>query len=304
MKYTIFKLDFLSGVHFGNGMLNDSEGVFRSDSLFSALYIEAMKLGIQDEFYQYVQEGALRLSDTMPYVGEEYMIPKPIFYIESKERGDSEEKKKIKKIKYLFSSDLRAYLSGSINLDKYGKVSIGNTGRQTKAAVAGLEETKPYHVGVYYFAENCGLYVIIGYESERAYELISVLMETLSYTGIGGKKHSGLGKFRLMAGRKDEALFEALEGTYDRYVLLSTAMSEKKELEEAMEGAAYLLLKRSGFVYSDIFLENGTRKEDLFMFAAGSCFRKRFEGAIFEVSRDGKRHVYRCGKAMLLGLPV
>ena len=31
MEYAFFKLNFLSGVHFGNGMLNDSENIFRSD---------------------------------------------------------------------------------------------------------------------------------------------------------------------------------------------------------------------------------------------------------------------------------
>ena len=304
MKYTIFKLVFLSGVHFGNGMLNDSESIFRSDSLFSALYIEALKQGVQDEFYQCVQEGTLRLSDAMPYVGEEYMIPKPILYIEAKERGDSEEKKKIKKLKYLFVSDLKSYLSGNINLDKYKEIRIGDTKRQTKAAITGLEETKPYHVGEFYFAENSGLYVIIGYENETAYDLISSLLESLSYTGIGGEKSSGLGKFRVLAGKKDEVLFEALEGTYDHYVLLSTAMPEQSELEDILEGSTYLLLKRSGFVYSETFAENGTRKEDMFLFAAGSCFRKKFKGDIVDVRRGGTHPVYRCGKAMLLGLRI
>ena len=55
MEYEIYKMNFLTGVHFGDGMLNQSGYTFCADTLFSALYIEALKLGEQNEFLQAVQ---------------------------------------------------------------------------------------------------------------------------------------------------------------------------------------------------------------------------------------------------------
>lgn len=303
MEYAFFKLNFLSGVHFGNGMLNDSENIFRSDSLFSAIYIEALKSGVQDIFYDYVRNGDLIFSDVMPYIGDNYMLPKPIVYIDGRgEKGNSEEKKKIKKLKYIFAEDLNEYKSGNVDIEKYDGISFGGNFRQTKAAVEGLEDTLPYHVGVYYFDEGCGLYIISGYKSQEAYDLMCELLEMLSYTGIGGKKSSGLGRFEVSYGKKNSDLTAKLEAESNRYMLISTALPNEEDMAKALEDSSYLLLKRSGFVYSETFSEVGMRKEDMFMFAAGSTFKNKYSGDIFNVGKGGSHPVYRCGKAMFLGL--
>lgn len=44
MEYSIYKLDFQTGVHFGTGMLNESAYTFQADQLFSAMFIEALKM--------------------------------------------------------------------------------------------------------------------------------------------------------------------------------------------------------------------------------------------------------------------
>ena len=41
MEYAVYKLEFTTSVHFGNGMLSDTGVTFYADTLFSALYIEA-----------------------------------------------------------------------------------------------------------------------------------------------------------------------------------------------------------------------------------------------------------------------
>lgn len=43
MKYIAYKLKFSTGVHFGNGSLDNTEYTFCADTLFSALCIEAVK---------------------------------------------------------------------------------------------------------------------------------------------------------------------------------------------------------------------------------------------------------------------
>ena len=47
MKYYMFRLSFPYGVHFGDGNLDSSNMTFDADTLFSALFIEAVKSGEQ-----------------------------------------------------------------------------------------------------------------------------------------------------------------------------------------------------------------------------------------------------------------
>ena len=74
------------------GYKNESEYTFRADQLFSALYIEALKLECEKQFYDCVKRGKLLFSDAFPYLGKTYMIPKPMIYVEPKVRGISKNK--------------------------------------------------------------------------------------------------------------------------------------------------------------------------------------------------------------------
>ena len=97
MEYTIYQLEFKTGVHFGTGMLNESACTFKADQIFSALYIEALKLNLQQQLYDAVKKGNLLISDAFPYIGQQYMIPTPMIYVEPVNRGESKQKKHIKK---------------------------------------------------------------------------------------------------------------------------------------------------------------------------------------------------------------
>ena len=44
MNYTLYCLEFINGVHFGRGNLDSSEITFHADTLFSALFQEALKM--------------------------------------------------------------------------------------------------------------------------------------------------------------------------------------------------------------------------------------------------------------------
>ena len=142
------------------------------------------------------------------------------------------------------------------------------------------------------------------YEAEEDQQLIEELLDALSYTGIGGKKSTGLGKFDFRRAKEADikSLKEALERKRDWNMLLSSAFPQEDELENAMEGASYLLEKRSGFVASEDYADTFRRKRDMYVFAAGSCFKERFAGDIFEVSDGGRHPVYRYAKALFLGV--
>lgn len=304
MEYAIYKFDFQTGVHFGTGMLNESTDTFLADQLFSALYMEAVKMKKETDFLQLVKEGKLRFSDTFPYIGKEYLLPKPMLYIETSERGKSEQKKAYKKLKYVPVDRLAEFISGTmdigqIDMDRY---KYGTYRQQTMASVRTEEETLPYRVGTFYFSEGCGLYVIIAYEDTECRELADELLEALSYTGIGGKKNSGLGKFMLRSAKIPELLKEYLQRDSKRKMLLSGALPKDDELEYALEGASYQMNKRSGFVASVKYADEWRKKKDLYVFSAGSCFEHCFEGDVYDVSQGGKHSVFRYAKPLFMGV--
>ena len=78
VDYKLYKLEFQNGVRFGKGNLENAELTFHADTLFSALFMEALKLGMEREFLGYVRKNELLFSDAFPYKERRYYIPKPM----------------------------------------------------------------------------------------------------------------------------------------------------------------------------------------------------------------------------------
>lgn len=301
MKYAVYKLEFISGVHFGTGVLNESGISFCADTLFSALYMEAMKLGAAEEFYTQAQAGKLLFSDAFPYIGDQYFLPKPMLYVEPKEKGNSVDKKFYKKLKYLSSDQIQSFLSGTLQKEDCCLQEPGKEESQIMAAVRNEgEDTLPYHLGNYRFGDGNGLYIIAAYEEENDKMLLEELLESLSYAGIGGKRSSGKGRFTLKYGKHAESLLKILEQRTGRYMLLSSALPREDELDQTVESATYLLQKRSGFVASADYADEQRKKKDMYTMQAGSCFQYPFSGDIYDVSDGGAHPVYRYAKALFL----
>ena len=302
MNYKIYKLEFTAPVHFGNGALNESALNFCADTLFSALYIEALKLGMEDELYSAVKDEKLLFSDAFPYIHGQYFLPKPMLYIEPKEQGDSKQKKQYKKLKYIPAEKLADYLAGELEPATCGLHGLGQAYSQVMAAVRREDDTLPYRVGNYLFNEGCGLYIIAALEDTDTQYLLEDLLDSLSYTGIGGKRGSGKGRFVLRNGTAAEPVLKLLTKTSGKYMLLSSALPQDAELEQALAGASYLLQKRSGFVYSQTYADEQMKKRDLYTMQAGSCFTSRFHGDIYNVSEGGAHAVYRYAKGLFMGV--
>ncbi len=303
MEHKIYKFSFTTPVHFGTGILNESAISFCADTLFSALYIEALKLGIADQLYDMTVNGKLLISDAFPYIGRQYFLPKPMLYVEGKDRGNSHEKKQYKKLKYIPVGEMEHFLNGELDSKKNNAYEFGKEYSQVMTAVRReKEEALPYRVGNYLFNDNCGLYIIAAVEKEEESRLLEELLESLSYSGIGGKRSSGKGKFVLKRGAMDPTLYAMLHEAGDRYMLIATALPQEDKLEKVMEDASYLLQKRSGFVYSADYAEEEMKKRDMYTMQAGSCFKEKFDGAIYNVNEGGKHAVYRYAKGMFLGV--
>lgn len=85
------------------------------------------------------------------------------------------------------------------------------------------------------------------------------MLDWLGATGIGGKVSSGYGKFHIVDkiylnepfDDQTEWMYHALSAEHAPYLLLSTSLPQTDELDNALEGASFQLVRRSGFMASD-----------------------------------------------------
>lgn len=331
MQYYLYKLKFTTGLHIGDDSgrmsLAGSEMTIHADTLFSALCHEALQLGGQGlltKLITVVSKGELLFSDAFPYRGDELYLPKPVLGLRfQREQTDSTLKKKFKALKYIPVNLFRDYLTGLKGEGVFEPENIptvfGIQNTYTKAAIKGMknnegmEEARPYHVGVFRFFEECGLYLILAcHEENRGF--FSQLLSGLSYSGIGGKRTSGLGKFtvseidlqkELSAQPSAQTLVHLLGEEKATYQMsLSVALPADEELESVMTEAYYTLIRRGGFVQSSTYADTPLKKRVQYVFAPGSCFTRRFTGDVYDVSIYGRHPVYRYAKPVFLGVDI
>lgn len=308
MKYKVYKLKFNTAVHIGKGRLEDAENTLMADTIFSALCIEAAADSPEtvEALADMVRTDRLVLSDAMPYHDDRLYIVKPYISPANADESNSAQKKQAKKLKYIEVGKLDDYLSGRLDIEAANKEleAMGQKEIRTMASVSDIEDTRPYPVGAYRFEKGWGLYIIAGYETDDVLQLVDRLMTSLSYSGIGGKRSAGLGRFEFEAADAPKELTAALSNTSDctHYILLSSAMAAGDGLSEALDGARYMLEKRSGFVYSDTYADTNCKKNDIFLFRAGSVFKTTFSGVLADVSVAGSHPVYRYAKPIFMGV--
>lgn len=321
MNYFLFKLSFHTPCHFGSSdsalSLYTSEDHFCADTLFSALCHTARALhgssGVET-LIEKAQKGQLLLSDAVPWCGERYYLPRPFLAARTDAHTAGAERKAMKNLAYIAVEDMADYLAcmrGETLFDAGRKKQcFGVSMDSTRAAVFEAQDTIPYHVGAFRFAEDCGLYVLAGLERDDA-AWLHTLMRALGLSGIGGKVSSGYGKFTVddvicLNESIDEQtawLSRALCQEAPAYLLLTTALPNEAELEDTMANASYMLTRRGGFVSSDSFAPPGQKKREQFFLAAGSVLRQRFGGELYLVAKQD-HPVYRFSKPLLLGVSV
>lgn len=353
MKYKIIKLEFQTEVHFGEKALDTGDKIIYADSLFSALCHEALsqKENVFKKLICAVKENRIIISDAMPYIGKEFYVPKPkkkILYDLPIQKDSTANNKILKKLAYIPVSQFDDYLNKKLDIEKTADdfKNIGDFHIRQKASIArDYTDSSPYAIKVFAFNKGSGLYVCIGYDSEQEYTLISDLFDQLSYTGIGGKVSSGLGKFTAHISNVPESLNKRLTenenteenntmykninnnsdvtdtvkyesrtedkttenlytGTKNKdkmYMSLSLCLPKDEELDMALEDAVFLIKRRGGFISFDSCAGTAKKKKELYLFEAGSVFKNRFAGDIYDVSPETVPHeVYRYAKPMFM----
>lgn len=326
MNYFLFKLQFDTAVHFGSSdsalSLYTSEETLRADTLFSALCHEILAQHGETPLLQLceeVRQGKFLLSDLMPYHDETFYLPKPIAPSESTEEVETNLRKKVKKLAWLpvlrFDEYARSLHAGHFDPGKKGCevcTSFGTHFEQTKAAVPAQGDARPYQVGLFRFAPDCGLYFIFGCAEERQAEALEHLLNGLGMTGIGGKVSAGYGKFHVVDtillnepfDTQTEWLYRALAADHAaQQLLLTTSLPQDTELDSALEVASFQLVRRSGFMASD-HVDTPQKKKTQYFLAAGSVLQHRYQGALYDVSLVESHPAYRYAKPIFMGVSL
>lgn len=330
MNYYLYRIKFTTAVHIGSDTGTDpligSEYTIHADTLFSAVCCEAYKRGGQsliDYIVKLASENKLLLTDMFPYYlderDEEYYIPKPILNyrpIRKKVNGEIDTKA-FKSMNYIRVSSFSEYIDSLKGTNVFNPeptnarlASIGKSELRTCVAITGKDESLPYHIGVFSFGEKWGLYFIASFINSEDKIVFEELLQQLSLSGIGGKRAIGLGKFETDdaielddAYTKDqEELFRMMKDeSAETQVSLGVCFPEENE-SDILDGAGYLLVRRGGFVQSHIYSDTWQKKKVLYVFGAGSSFKKRFSGKVADVSYMGNHAVYRYLKPIFAGV--
>lgn len=272
-------------------------------------------------------EGKIVFSSLFPYWRTAdsdlyFYLPKPLLKLEQEEQRSAKsfeeikqlatKLKKQKKSTYIRASQINSLLESGGSDRQF---AVPEFAAPLVAGRVALREEKPlpYYVGSYVFSENSGLYFILGVEHEEEFMLIKELLLSLGYSGIGGKRSSGYGKFE----QADEEweLFDD-GGVYDDDTAIALMLYNEKskhqmclapvcphadELAVVKQGS-YKLIKRGGFIASSAAKDN-IKRNSIYMLQEGSCFSERLRGQMLQQTVDGLAHdVYRDGIGMFVGL--
>jgi CRISPR-associated protein Csm4 len=281
-----------SKFHFGNGKLNSTDIIFHSDSLFSAIVNNYVKI------YGVAPKETPRISSLFYFSRDTLYFPRPFVRLNIDE--DDLDQKKIKKIRFI-SEKVLMNIGNKIEdfecVDDFlflkgESVPSINTFVEPKSFVPrGSGDTTPFEVesfevnngGFYFFVDNL--------EDKKIIQAIHMIRNE----GLGGERSSGKG------------LFDRIEiqdynfiGKKDRLMSLSLVSPEKEDFEKILD---YDLIQRKGYIYSP-FTNIGYRKNGVYMLVEGSVFKESINGSIKIVAKaqgDLKHDVFRDGRAFMMG---
>ena len=334
MSYLLYKLRFPNGIHIGTASGNTLEETMMSvysDTFYSAIFNEYMKIYNDDELYKISEAGNFLVSDLLPFKEKEDMstdfyLPKPFISVQRREMEKDEEevvdRKKVKATNFIPADKLGEYFTFLKTGKNFPEID-GDFGKKelyTKNKVSlQNEDTKLYNIEVFKFNEKSGLYFIVKLPEDNEWqEIFENILESLSLTGIGGKRNSGFGQFisedpmffdgedfDAIESESDAYINRALYSDEEKYLSLSSYSPKIEEIEKIKESENYYqLIKRSGFVNSSLYSEQAEKRKQVYMLSSGSVLSFKPEGKILDLNLHGKHSIYRMGKPIVLGVKI
>jgi len=292
----VYRMKFLSALHIdsrGSGEPDVAEEFIHSDTLSAALCLgwAALHPDVDDRFFL---DPPFRVSSAFPYVGRTLLFPVPVWPIW--EGLDVEERKRVKKIRWLSQGLLAQVLAGRmLSLSGIEELPGGvAVGKAEFKADTGFAKGRPWAMGemqrvsvdrlgiprqgglfffgLQYFAPFSGLF-FLAEASQKDRQNLRAAMDYLGDTGIGADRNCGLGHFRVDSDEKvriDEA-----PGAGGWYTLSLFNPSTTEDLEDLTASCAYGLTTRSGWI-----TESTVGRPPVRAFTEGSYFGERPVGRV------------------------
>lgn len=327
LNYCAYKLKFSTPVHFGGDSalsLENAEMRFCADTLFSALCHAAQLHGGSKraaKLCEAAAKGELLLSDAMPWREQSredvLYIPRPILSPKKRIEVAPEKRKQMKKLRYIPAKAMDGYFQSvekGVPMDFGGfSQNFGLSEERTRVAIPAQGDARPYFVGIFYFSQDCGLYFISACSEDALQDEVQCLLTLLQYSGIGGKISSGLGKFEIVDTIDLDEPFDEDTEWLNRALLhadapvqmtLSACLPADDELEAALDGAEYQMIRRGGFISDPMNGSAPQKKRAQAVFQAGSTFRRRFQGQLSEVGASAGHAVYRYNRPLWVGVSI
>jgi len=331
MDYYVYPLRFVTPVHFGDtaqgGTLENLSLTFSSDSFFGACCNElAHNTEVLYTFIDNVMNGRIVMSSLFPYYIDgdnwQYYVPVPMIRVETADivtRSYTETKleaikqKRLKKRAYMRASQVK-HFSDTVQYHIDGAMPIFVERNVTTQVNMRGTQSRPYYVGNYRFMPNAGLYIIIGFSDESQKIFFDALIESIGYTGIGGKRSSGYGKFELADDptwlsegfyEDDIALYDMISAPQESIrMCMSTCVPQMVEDIQQLKQGQFKLKKRSGFVVAEGTTTQVKRKS-YYALAEGSISQHSIEGAVIKIESDALPYaVYRNGRGFWIGVDL
>ena len=324
MNAYLYKLRFQTAVHFGSPdsamSLESSEERFCADTLFSALCHTAATMYGPDAaslLCKEVNDGEFLLSDSMPWKEDTFFLPRPMLDSNTRTDINPQMRKAIKRLAWLPVGALDDFTAFSQGMGDFTLSDIpGDFGDFAVMEHASIPresggDANPYAVSVFQFYENCGLYFIALLKTHEQETRLSALIRGLGVTGIGGKTGAGYGKFSLLetfdlshaSNAQVVWIWKSLSRSASpRQLLLTTSLPRPEELESALDGACFQMVRRAGFARSASQETHDRKKRVQYFLTSGSVLRRRFTGNLYPVGSNDKDFVFRYGRPIFLGL--
>lgn len=306
----LVRLKFKSGLKIGEGDLSHGGGIVHSDTLFSAILNQWVKLYDSDSIIDLIlnlnaNSPPFRISSAFPYLLGEYYLPTPY--------GNSElYMEKLKDIPYLELFNFLELAKGNQDRVKGRKlknpmddlISNFEAPRVTIDRISAA--TNIYQTPGRLINQIGGLYFLIELKDESFLNKLKVSVRMLGESGLGGDRSVGYGLFDPEFENIDgidgwSEVFQKRNGEDIAYCTLSLCCPLTGEEVEAI---SYRILSRKGWIFSSSSTKQMKRRECK-MFTEGSLFRSPVRGQVIDVTPSefySEHNIYRYGLVMLVQL--
>lgn len=305
----LVRLKFKSALRIGGGETtqdDEFQGILHSDTIFSALMNEWVRLFSDNTVDQLVADMPFKLSSAFPYSMNEYYLPTPIgtgkLYME-----------KLKDVPFLELYDFLDLAEG--NYKGLLKKELKNPADEMmfnrtvpRVTIDRMSaSTNIFESSGWLFKDGGGLYFLVELKDETFRDKFELCMKLLDHSGLGADRSIGYGLFEseiegIDTGGAWADLFKTRVGERTAYCALSLIYPSKEEAKEAL---SYRYLTRRGWIFSRSSTIQMKRRACK-MFAEGSLFRTPIKGQIADATPTefADHKIYRYGLGMMAEVAI